>query len=226
MASTDVLPPPSSPSSSRRRNAVMLHGLSEAQGWSMNKNMACSKERTMERHCFTLYAKMQPKFARWRAQIWPHQRYPHAGRRSLNTERAAIVQTATKSRGRRLRACVQGPSDGWSCSGASVYRIRLTLLRAHPCNPTSDHRRLGPTLALPRLPTLAPAIPIEGHRIAFDAISSSAFICTRSAHQFRHGATRMPRHARVSEPRTSPARLPPLWSPRQRAQSALCDPSD
>ena len=139
LASTDVPQPPSSPSSSRRRNAVMLHGLSEAQGWSMNKNMACSKERTMERHCFTLYARMQPKFARWRAQIWPHQRYPHAGRRSLNTERAAIVQTATKSRGRRLRACVQGPSDGWSCSGVfslialAIYRIRLTLLRAHPC---------------------------------------------------------------------------------------------
>ena len=70
----------------------MLHGLSEAQGWSMNKIMACSKERTMERHYLTLYARMQPKFARWRAQIWPHQRHPHAGRRSLNTERAAIVQ--------------------------------------------------------------------------------------------------------------------------------------
>ena len=53
----------------------MLHNaLSEAQGWSMNKNMACSKERTMERHCLTLCARMQPKFARSRAQRWPQPR--------------------------------------------------------------------------------------------------------------------------------------------------------
>ena len=33
----------------------------ERKGWSMDKNMACSDEKTMERHCLTLHARMQPK---------------------------------------------------------------------------------------------------------------------------------------------------------------------
>ena len=102
----------SSPSSSLVRTPSCCTALSEAQGWSMDKNMACSKERTMERHCLTLHARMQPKFARSRARRWPHQRHPHAGRRSLKTEVAAMAEMATKSCGRWPRACVQGQSDG------------------------------------------------------------------------------------------------------------------
>ena len=102
--------------------------------------MAWSGQRTTEWHCLTWLAELQQKSSK---RVGKDGRTKYIGTRvDAHSSRkwTATAQMATKSCGQRPRACVLGPGDGWSYPGMfslialAFYRIRVTLLGAHPCN--------------------------------------------------------------------------------------------
>ena len=88
------------------RHAAMH--LREAQGKSMDTIMATGDEWTPEWRCLAQLAKPHQKIAQFRAPIRPHRRHHHRGSTPSGAMVSATVHVATKSCGRRPRACVRG----------------------------------------------------------------------------------------------------------------------
>ena len=88
------------------RHAAMH--LREAQGKSMDTIMATGDERTLEWRCLTQLAKPHQKIAQFRAPLRPHRRHQHRGSTPSGAMVSTTAHVATKSCGRRPRACVRG----------------------------------------------------------------------------------------------------------------------
>ena len=88
------------------RHAAMH--LREAQGKSMDTIMATGDEWTPEWRFLAQLAKPHQKIAQFRAPLRPHRRHHHRGSTPSGAMVSATVHVATKSCGRRPRACVRG----------------------------------------------------------------------------------------------------------------------